>query len=144
MSYASLQDLIDRFGDRELIQLTDRTNRPASVIDQTVVGRALADADALIDGYVGKVHALPLAAVPPALVKTAADIARFYLHSKPEKDGAVCRRGAFGLCGLAMMASSSWNLWRACRPGGARATRRNSWPDATGASRPAGSGSATG
>lgn len=90
MSYATQQDLIDRFGAVELAQLTDRTNRPPSVIDGIVVGRALADAAGLIGGYLSKVYDLPLASVPANLVKAQADIARYYLHGKAtEKDGHV-------------------------------------------------------
>lgn len=80
--YATQQDLIDRFGQTELVQLTDRTNTPASTIDANVVSKALADADALIDSYVGKRFALPLASVPPVLTRYAADIARFFLHAE--------------------------------------------------------------
>ncbi len=90
--YATQQDLIDRFGQTELVQLTDRTNRPATTIDETVVGRALSDADELIDGYVAKLYALPLSSVPPRLTKIACDIARYYLHGKAaEKDDPVWR-----------------------------------------------------
>lgn len=96
MTYATQQDLATRFGTTELVQLTDRANRPASVIDAEVVARALADADALIDGYLAaRPYQLPLASVPPALVRVAADIARFFLHGKAaEKDGAVARAHA--------------------------------------------------
>ncbi|WP_421357809.1 gp436 family protein [Agrobacterium rosae] len=90
MTYATQQDLIDRFGNTELIQLTDKVNRPATTIDPTPVARALTDAAALIDGYLGKLYRLPLSAVPPVLTKNACDIARYYLHGKAaEKDGAV-------------------------------------------------------
>lgn len=90
MTYATQQDLIDRFGNTELIQLTDKVNRPATTIDATPVARALTDAAALIDGYLGKLYRLPLSAVPPVLTKNACDIARYYLHGKAaEKDGPV-------------------------------------------------------
>ena len=90
MTYCTKQDLIDRFSERELIQLTDRTNTPASVIDDTVVGRALADAEGFANGYIGKVYTLPLATVPDVLTKLVADIARFYLHGKSvEKDSPI-------------------------------------------------------
>ncbi len=92
MAYTTLQGLIDRFGERELIELTDRTNIPVSTVDATVVARAIDDASALIDGYVAKVAALPLADVPPALEKVAADIARYYLHGKAaDKDSPVTK-----------------------------------------------------
>ncbi|MBZ9678898.1 gp436 family protein [Mesorhizobium sp. ES1-1] len=90
MPYAVKQDLVDRFGVRELTQLTDRTNVPPSVVDDAVVGRAVADATALIDGYIGKMYSLPLATVPDILVKIAADIARYFLHGKAaDKDSPV-------------------------------------------------------
>lgn len=92
MPYATQQDLVDRFGQEELVQLTDRTNFPVSTIDPVVVGRAVSDASALIDSYLTKVVKLPLAVVPEVLVKTTADIARYYLHGKAaEKDGPVAR-----------------------------------------------------
>jgi phage gp36-like protein len=90
MTYCTKQDLIDRFSERELIQLTDRTNSPASTIDDTPVNRALADAEGLADGYIGKVYTLPLATVPAVLTKLVADIARFYLHGEGvEKDSPI-------------------------------------------------------
>jgi phage gp36-like protein len=90
VTYCTKQDLIDRFGERELIQLTDRTNTPVSTVDDVVVNRALGDATSLIDGYVGKVYTLPLATVPDILAKLSADVARFYLHGKGvDKDHPV-------------------------------------------------------
>jgi len=90
VTYAVKQDLIDRFGEKELRELTDRVNRPPTTIDDVVVGRALADADGLIDGYIGKRYALPVAEVPPMLTKTAADLARYFLHGKAaDKDSPV-------------------------------------------------------
>jgi phage gp36-like protein len=90
MGYAVKQDLIDRFGEKELRELTDRVNRPPTTIDETVVGRALADATALIDGYIAKKYNLPLATVPEILIKTTSDVARYYLHGKAaDKDSPV-------------------------------------------------------
>ncbi|MBP0439438.1 gp436 family protein [Tianweitania sediminis] len=92
MTYATKQDLIDRFGSTELEQLTDRVNRPPSTIDDVTLERALTDASALADGYLRKVVALPLQDVPPVLVKKVADIARYYLHGKAaDKEGPVLR-----------------------------------------------------
>jgi phage gp36-like protein len=87
MGYATQQDLIDRFGELEIIQLTDRTNIPPMTIDGVVVARALSDADALCDSFLLKLYALPMAATPPVLQKVAADIARYYLHGgRADKD----------------------------------------------------------
>ncbi len=90
MTYATQQDLVDRFGELEIIQLTDRDTIPPASIDATVTARALTDASALINGYLQGVYALPLALTPPALVKAASDIARFYLWGdRAEPKGAI-------------------------------------------------------
>ena len=86
MDYCTQQDLIDRFGDSELIQLTDKTNMPPSTIDAVTVDRALSDAAGLIDSYLGKLYRLPLTVVPPILTKMAADIARYFLYGKAAED----------------------------------------------------------
>lgn len=79
MSYATQQNLIDRFGEQELIQLTDRANLGA--IDATVVGRALNDADAQINGYLAARYTLPLTEpMPTILERLACDIARYALY----------------------------------------------------------------
>ena len=80
MTYATEQDLIDRFGSDELAELTDRADPPTGVADSTVVASALEDADELIDSYIAKRYDLPLASSPPRLVKLACDIARFFLY----------------------------------------------------------------
>ena len=90
--YATQDDLIERFGEKPLIQLTDRTNIPAAAIDAGVVTAALTDATALIDGYLAKLYTLPLSAVPPVLTRIAGDIAWYYLNGeRAEKDGPEFR-----------------------------------------------------
>lgn len=77
MTYATQQNLTDRFGATELAQLTDRT--AGTTIDATVVGKALADADAEINGYLATRYTLPLAPVPTIIERLACDLARYYL-----------------------------------------------------------------
>ena len=77
MSYATQADLVDRFGELELSQRTDRVN--GTNIDAVVLGRALADADAEIDAYLATRYCLPLASVPAVLTRLAADMARYQL-----------------------------------------------------------------
>ncbi|MDR2221015.1 MAG: DUF1320 family protein [Methylobacillus sp.] len=79
MTYAVQADLVARFGESEVVQLTDRSN--IGVIDQAVLARALQDADAEIDGYIGSVVRLPLTRVPRILVGYACDIARYRLYA---------------------------------------------------------------
>lgn len=78
MSYAAQANLETRYGSVELAQLSDRAS--GSVIDVTVVARALADADAEIDAWLGGRYALPLASVPAVLERVACDIARYRLY----------------------------------------------------------------
>lgn len=79
MTYCTQQDLVDRFGTLRLAQLTDRVNKPASVIDAVVIGKHIADASSMIDGYLAKRYSLPLASVPSALTKIGVDLAWYYL-----------------------------------------------------------------
>lgn len=78
MPYATQQDLVDRFGEDEVRQLTDRANTGA--IDATVADQALADASEEMDGYIGARYQLPLATTPTVLVRLCADIARYRLY----------------------------------------------------------------
>lgn len=80
MSYATQQDLVDRFGSEELTQLTDRDN--TGEIDADVIARALADTAGEIDGYIGSAYTLPLASIPQILVGYASDIARYKLFNQ--------------------------------------------------------------
>jgi len=85
MSYLSTTGYIDRYGEDELIQLTDRLG--AGTVDAAVFERAAGDAAAEIDGYLAGRHALPLAHVPPLLVRIAGDIVRhrLYADAAPEE-----------------------------------------------------------
>lgn len=85
MPYASTDQLIDRFGERMLIDLTDRAEVPTGAIVASVVDRALSDTDAEIDGYLAGRYALPLAETPPQLLDLALTIAIYKLHpSEPD------------------------------------------------------------
>ena len=78
--YCTLQDLIDRGWERELIQVTDKDRvNQISAID---VEQAIKDASADIDGYLQGRYALPLEVTVPKLTHTACDIARYYLHDR--------------------------------------------------------------
>jgi phage gp36-like protein len=85
VSYCTQQDLIDRFSEAELIQLTDRAGA-ADAIDTAVLGRAITDADDEINGWLAGRYDLPLSSTPDTLVRVACDIARYRLHtdSMPE------------------------------------------------------------
>lgn len=80
MSYCTLAQLTDRYGDKLLRTLTDRATPPAGSIDAAVVDRALADTDAAIDGYLAGRYVLPLTDVPTLLADLAQMIAIYKLH----------------------------------------------------------------
>ncbi|MBB3858879.1 phage gp36-like protein [Novosphingobium hassiacum] len=80
MPYASQQLLVDRYGERLLLQVADRSDPPAGTIDASVVARALSDTDAMIDGYLAGRYVLPLETTPPLLIDLAAQIAIYKLH----------------------------------------------------------------
>lgn len=94
MSYATQQNLVDRFGERELIELTDRSEPPQGTVDAGVVAAALAAADSLIDSYVGRRYDLPLASVPAQIATVAGDIARYELHTDAPPERVVSARDA--------------------------------------------------
>lgn len=87
MPYASYEQLVAFAGEDQLIELSDRSGSGATAVDAALCARALADADALIDGHLAGRHALPLAAVPPLLTTLALPIALYKAHSRsvPEK-----------------------------------------------------------
>lgn len=92
MAYATQQDLIDRYGADELIQLTDRTNLPATTIDATVVSAAIQDAENLADSYIAKKYKVPLVPVPEVLIPIICQISRYHLHGRrTEKDDPITR-----------------------------------------------------
>lgn len=80
MSYATLDQLVARYGERLLLQVADRADPPAGAIDAGTVGQVLADTDALIDGYLAGRYVLPLASVPPQVPPIAQAIAIYRLH----------------------------------------------------------------
>src|SRR5437868_4878285 len=86
MTYASQSDLVERFGEPMLLDLTDRASPPAGVIDADVVTRGLEDADAMIDGYLLGRYLLPLATTPPLLLDLALVIAIYKLHHDTVSD----------------------------------------------------------
>ena len=79
--YASVADMLSRFGEQDLILLTDREGRAES-IDNNVLEQALNDASAEIDGYLAGRYPLPLAHVPTILNRLCCDIARYSLSTE--------------------------------------------------------------
>lgn len=68
------------YGERELIQLTDRSNTGA--IGDDVLDRAMLTAESEVNSYVGAAYALPLPSVPEVLRTMTGDVARFRLYDE--------------------------------------------------------------
>jgi len=84
MAYAVLQDLIDRYGQTEILELTDRDQ--SGQVDEAVAQKALDDAAAEVDGYLGGRYELPLDSPPPVLSRLTSDIARYRLYDNLAPD----------------------------------------------------------
>ena len=79
MSYATSADLVARFSETEIAQLSDVEDR--ETINEDVVNAALTDASGEIDSYLGGRYAIPITGTIPARIKAIClDIARFRLY----------------------------------------------------------------
>lgn len=75
--FATKADMQARFGEREVIALTDRDFTGA--INDAVLAQGLAAADAEMTGYLAGRYQLPFPDLPAVLVGYACDIARYRL-----------------------------------------------------------------
>lgn len=82
MSYATAQDIIDRYGEDQLLLLTDRNGDDVS--DDDVIDRAVADAGAEIDTYLAAKYTLPLPTIPSVLVRLCVDIVMYRLAASAD------------------------------------------------------------
>lgn len=91
MSYANLQNLIERYSEDNVRKSTDSR---AQTVDEVAAQRALDDADAEIDSWLCRRYVLPLIdasgitmAVPRNLIRCACDIAIYRLQTlRPADD----------------------------------------------------------
>jgi phage gp36-like protein len=78
--YCAQEDLLERISEALLIELSD--DGETGQVDASVVARAIADADAEIDGYVGTRHQVPLSPVPALIRKVSVELAIYHLYSR--------------------------------------------------------------
>jgi phage gp36-like protein len=92
VSYASPQDMINRYPNRDLVQLTNE-DPTATTVNTTWLQQALDDSSAEIDGYIEARFALPLGDPPAVLNRLCTDIAMYRLQAlRPLNDLADARR----------------------------------------------------
>jgi phage gp36-like protein len=106
VTYATQQDLIDRFGLDEITQISDETG--SGTLDTGRVAQALADANAQIDGFLGTRYTLPLSTIPAALNLIACDVSRYRLARLPADE--MRRRYEDALRWLGKVATGEYGL----------------------------------
>jgi phage gp36-like protein len=86
--YATPADLIARYGEPELIDLTDRGPVATGAVVPAVAEAAIHDACGEVDAYLGVRYSVPVTApLPVQLVAVTCDIARYRLHDdRPTED----------------------------------------------------------
>ncbi len=80
MSYCDLDDIKLRKSDKVLEELT-QDDSASGEINSDRVDAAIADADLLIDTYIGGVYTLPLADTPVLINKLSVDISIYNLYN---------------------------------------------------------------
>ncbi len=92
MSYAAPQDMINRYPNRDLVQLTN-DDPTVTTVNTTTLQQVLNDASAEIDGYLGGRFTLPLTDPPEVLNRVASDIAMYRLQAlRPLHDVSDARQ----------------------------------------------------
>lgn len=80
MAHATKQDMLDRYDENKLVELTDRADIATGEIVNAVMDKALTDATEQINSYLAGRYRLPLSATPGVLITHACIIAYYKLH----------------------------------------------------------------
>lgn len=80
MVYATQSDMVTKYGEQQMIQLTDRDDVGSTEINEAVLAAELEEATAIINGYVAKRYRVPVSPVPTVLANACKVIAYFSLH----------------------------------------------------------------
>ncbi len=77
--YATATDMIARFGETQILRLSNPEDLTATTVDVVKVNQAIADATALIDGYLRKRYEVPVMTPPVDLIAACCKVARYEL-----------------------------------------------------------------
>jgi phage gp36-like protein len=92
MVYATSDDMIARYPNRDLVQLTNE-DPTQTTVNTAPIDQALEDASSEIDGYLESRFALPLTDPPAVLSRLTCDIAMYRLQSlRPLHDMSDARK----------------------------------------------------
>ncbi len=90
MAYSTQADIQEQLPEAILIDLTDDAG--AGSVDEAVVTRAIADADAEIDGYCGTCNEVPFSPVPDLIRSHSVTIAIYNLYARRDLGLSETRR----------------------------------------------------
>ena len=76
--FATLEAMIEKFGERQLIELTDNEQPYQDVINMNKLNAAMNEANSEIEGYIASRYSLPLQTMSPRLQSLACHLARYY------------------------------------------------------------------
>jgi len=76
--YVTADAMRRKFGERELIQLTDTEVPYQDSINTDKLNAAMQEANSEIDAYIGSRYPLPLQTIPPFLMEIGCNLARYY------------------------------------------------------------------
>ena len=100
MTYATVANMIERFGELEMIRLSMPDDRTAETVNGAKIEVGLADAGALIDDYLRKRYQVPVATPPESLVRATCVLARYDLaqgeHTEPTEQMRLARKEVIG------------------------------------------------
>jgi phage gp36-like protein len=109
MAYAIAADFIKAFGERETLMLTNLDNPNSVTIDPVPLDKALDDATAEIDTYIGSRYITPLPSTPSVVNRYCLDIARYMLDRVRSRED-VRLRYEDALKWLGMLASGKVSI----------------------------------
>lgn len=81
MAYSTQEEMLVRFGETRLVQVTDKSQPPTKQIDAERLEAALTGASELIDGYAAAKYRTPLTPTPDPVRVWCQDIAIYRLYS---------------------------------------------------------------
>ena len=93
MSYCDIDDLQEQISEDELIGLSD--DAAAGAVDDDVISRAIADADAVVDVYCHERYTVPLTPVPAMIRRVSVDIAIYNLYSRRDDSAPETRQDRY-------------------------------------------------
>ena len=79
MAYCTAQDMLERFGAREMADASDRAQTGEA--DVSVISVACEDASAEVDGRISRRYSVPLTSAPKLIRLLTCDIARYRLFA---------------------------------------------------------------